>query len=354
MPLWCVLVSAMTQQRHKMLTPPFEELAPRVSFLLVCLAFLPLFCEAVFAMPKSDTWLYITLYRRWTHVSWEHFLEFVDTAPKEVGFLFFNYFLNWISGGSVPVFRFAIGLVHFLPLIVIFRRYSVNFGLTFFLLVANGVLYGWMTNGLRQFMAVTLILSTLPWLLERKFLRVSFVILACTLLHRSCLLMLPVIFIVHGEAFNKRTLLYLSGIIGLACVFAYSAGTFENMASMAGYQLAGMRDAGDDGAHPLRIVVSAMPMVLAWMARDEIRRSGDKLINVCANMSVITCGIYVVATLTSGIMIGRLPIYTEMYNFLLLPWLVTRTQLARRLSVLKSGMIVGYLLYYTAGLWWSV
>lgn len=40
-------------------------------------------------------------------------------------------------------------------------------------------------------------------------------------------------------------------------------------------------------------------------------------------MSIIGSGIYIISKiLSSGVMIGRLPIYFTMYNLILLPWLI--------------------------------
>lgn len=37
-------------------------------------------------------------------------------------------------------------------------------------------------------------------------------------------------------------------------------------------------------------------------------------------MSIVSAGIYLVSMFTSGIYIGRLPIYCSLYSYVLLPW----------------------------------
>lgn len=45
------------------------------------------------------------------------------------------------------------------------------------------------------------------------------------------------------------------------------------------------------------------------------------MVNLAANMSIVTAGLYVVSMFTSGIYIGRMPIYTSLYSYILLPWI---------------------------------
>ena len=80
--------------------------------------------------------------------------------------------------------------------------------------------------------------------------------------------------------------------------------------------------AEDDGVHPLRVALFVIPGLLAFFRRKRIAELNDSFLNICVNMSIITWGLYFVGMLTSGIMIGRLPIYFELYNLILLPYLV--------------------------------
>ena len=45
------------------------------------------------------------------------------------------------------------------------------------------------------------------------------------------------------------------------------------------------------------------------------------ILPICVNMSLLTAAIYLVGMFTSGIFIGRLPIYSELYDLILIPFL---------------------------------
>ena len=76
----------------------------------------------------------------------------------------------------------------------------------------------------------------------------------------------------------------------------------------------------DDGTNPLRVLVYSIPAILAFIGRKNIAQKGDHVINFCVNMSILSMGLYLLSMVTSGIFIGRLPIYCSLYSYILLPW----------------------------------
>jgi hypothetical protein len=103
---------------------------------------------------------------------------------------------------------------------------------------------------------------------------------------------------------------------------------------------------GDNGASPVRVLVNAVPVILAIYARKVIDKKADPVLNICINMAVINLGIYLIAMVTSGVMIGRLPAYVSLYTYILLPYLVYYVDWGSYDMLLRGGLIVGYMLYY--------
>ena len=95
----------------------------------------------------------------------------------------------------------------------------------------------------------------------------------------------------------------------------------------------------------LRVLVYMIPTLLAVFGLQYIRREDDPVINFAANMSVISSGIYVISMFTSAIMIGRLPIYFSLYNYILLPWEITHIFTRRSARVITWATVGFYLLY---------
>jgi len=102
----------------------------------------------------------------------------------------------------------------------------------------------------------------------------------------------------------------------------------------------------DTGAHPLRAIVPAVPLLMALLKRKELAsEETPDLVRICVNMSVITVALYVASVFTSGIFVGRLPIYTEMYNLILIPWLLTQYY-RKSQNIIAIGLYGAYLMWF--------
>lgn len=102
----------------------------------------------------------------------------------------------------------------------------------------------------------------------------------------------------------------------------------------------------DDGTNPLRVLVYAMPTILAFWKRKRIAQVSDNLIDFCINMSIISTGLYIISMFTSGIFIGRLPIYASLYGYILLPWEIETLFADKTRKIIKICMIFAYLVFY--------
>ena len=226
------------------------------------------------------------------------------------------------------------------------RKYSEDYWFSAYLFVASGMHVGWMMNGLRQFMAVTIVFSVTPWMLEKKYIRVILIILLASLFHRTALFMIPIIFIAQGEIWNLKTLAFSAVIVGMSLLFSGNIGLFNSFANTTGYSAEFAIELGDNGTNPLRVLVNSVPMLLAFTFRDRLREENDGIINMCVNMSIITSGVYLLSMVTSGILTGRMTIYTSLYNLILLPYVIDTCFLENNVYILRVLTIVLYFVYF--------
>lgn len=70
------------------------------------------------------------------------------------------------------------------------------------------------------------------------------------------------------------------------------------------------------------------------------------VLSLCVNLSVCTASIYIVGMVTSGILIGRLPIYSELYNLILVPVLLRVCFDEYNRKFIYMGYIALILIYY--------
>lgn len=277
---------------------------------------------------------------------------------KDQGFYVFTGILRAFLGDHYVWYFFIIALIQGISLVSIYRKYSTSFFTSIFLFIVSSDYYSWMFNGIRQFTAVVIILAATDWLIRRKFIRYILVVIFASFMHKSALIMIPIAFIVQGRAWNKRTLIAIFFAI-LAVIYANQFTDFLNDALQETQYSTVVNDWNefqDTGTNIIRVAVYSVPALLSIIGYKTIRDEGDDLINICTNMAILTAGIYSVSSYTSGIYVGRLPIYCSLYNYILLPWEIKHMFTRRSASTVNMLMILAYLAlyYYQMHVAWGV
>lgn len=99
----------------------------------------------------------------------------------------------------------------------------------------------------------------------------------------------------------------------------------------------------NSGSSAIRIVIAAVPVALSWIHRNQIT---GKMINIAANMSLLNLLLTVLATFTSGLYVIRLSTYTNMYNLILYPYLLTICIKGRNRQIIKLAFYIFYFAFY--------
>ena len=110
------------------------------------------------------------------------------------------------------------------------------------------------------------------------------------------------------------------------------------------------------GSSIIRMVIAMVPCVIAYMARYAIEDENNKLINFSINMSVINFCLYIIATFSSGMVVGRLTTYFDIYNLILLPWLMHHafTERSRKMVILLCMAFYLVFFYFQMVLTWGL
>lgn len=284
------------------------------------------------------------------------FISYVSSRPKGKLFVIFEYLFKTLVSHSDVAFFFVVAFIQLFFLIRFFRKYSANYWLSMFLFVASTDYLSWMHNGIRQFLAVTLIFTCLPLLTRKKYVLMCVVLLAATLIHSTALVFLPFVFVINGRAWNKRTLLYILALV-VAIIFLDHVSDFI-VRAMEDTAYEGDIDIflADDGTNIVRVLFYAVPTVMAWVFRSYIDRANDPMINICVNLSVISSGVYVLSYFTSGILVGAIPIYFSLANYVLIPWLLEEVFESRSKAFLEMIFLGVYtaFFYYQCGPTWGL
>lgn len=281
--------------------------------------------------------------------SFKEIPSYISTINKDRGFYFFTAIIKSLITTDERVYLYIIAAFQGLAVVYLCRKYSENLLISLFIFMAGNDFLSYMENGIRQFVAVAIILLSSDFIFEKKYIRAVIAVAFSSLFHQSALLMLPIIFIVQGRPWNKSTTFMLMASLLAVAFVAQFTSILDNMLEETQYSSIISTWVGwnDTGTNPIRVAVFCVPALLSLVGLSYIREEDDPVINICTNMAVISAGLYIISMVTSGIYMGRLPIYVNIYSTcILLPWEITHIFSRNSSSFMVRAMIISFLLFY--------
>ncbi len=343
-----LLAAAIPQNREYVL----GKIEKRWSHIAAVLMVLPLIVWTGYRQNYGDTEAYRSMFNA-AASSFTKIPSYLAGVTKDQGFSLLMALYRCLLGSNSVGFFLLVGAIQLLIIALVLRKYSCNYWLSIFVFVASMDYFSWMYNGMRQFLAVTVIFAATDFIVKRNFTPAVLLILLASTFHQSALLMIPVIFIVQGRAWNKTTVfLVLAAVVALLFIGSFTD-LLDNLLSDTQYEnvVADWQSWDDDGTNPIRVLVWSVPAILSFMGLRRIREKNDPLINICCNFSLITVALGLISIGTSGIFIGRLPIYASVFsNLILLPWEIEELFAESSTQLMRVIMILCYMGFF----WYSL
>lgn len=346
--IWMGIMGVLsTQNQFKRIEFEEDKKVIRYSMGFALVVMLPLILWAGFreGAGYADTNAYIASYKMLPN-NMNELKNYLGNFDKDVGFYFFMGIIKQIFGTSYRPFLLIVAIIQGMSLVKFYRKYSENYVLSIYLFIMAGEGLAWMMNGIRQFLAISIIYFAIPWLIKKKYVRFVLIVLLAATVHQTAVVMIPIAFVVQGKPWNKRTLF----VLGIALLALFATSQFTNLlnetveSTVYAANLTEMST--QEGMNPLRMLVYSVPALIAVVGRKQIENENSLILNISVNMSIITMALSIMAMMTSGIMIGRLPIYTGLFNYILLPYEIECIFECRTARLLKVLMVIMYLLYY--------
>lgn len=275
--------------------------------------------------------------------------SYIAGVEKDKGFSVLSIFIKMIVGDDATVYFLVLAAIHAIIIAMVYRKYSSSFLTTLFIFVASTDYISWMHNGIRQFTAVVLIFAATELMLKKKYIPLIGIILLASTIHGSALLMIPIVFVVQGKPWNRKTMLAIIAFV-LAIVFVDN---FTNLLDtlLADTQYTNVvsdwQSNNDDGTNPVRVLVYAVPTLLSLVGINYIKAAKNPVIDLACNMGILSTLLYCLSAVTSGIFIGRLPIYCSLYSMgILLPWEIENMYTKRSAKLINICMLGAFLIFY--------
>jgi len=303
----------------------------------------------------GDTAAYIIGFRN-TVPSFSQIPVLLSEEGKDKGFGVFNILIKMIIGDHYQIYFGIVAAICLLCVAVVYKKYSSNFAMSMFLFLASSDYIQWTHNGMRQFIAVCIIFAATGLLLKKKYIPYILIILLAYTIHATALLMIPVCFIVQGKGWNVKSVLFTAAVLIAINFSGALSDVIVDFMTDTQYSNEVNQYLETEGTNLLRVVVFAIPPMLALAFRRYVSEAKSPILDLSVNMSIISMGAYIISAVTSGIFIGRIPIYFSLYNYILLPWLVENVFTKRSRRLIYAGIILcyAYFYYYQVTVAWNL
>lgn len=284
---------------------------------------------------------------------------YISDVSKDKGFYFLMAVEKSILGNSDTLYFLILAAFQLLIVMWMCRKYSEDYWMSIFLFIASTDYLSWTFNGIRQFTAVVMVYTATTFILQKKYIPSIIIILVAATMHQSALLMLPVIFIIQGRAWNKKTILcIIASMLALVFVDQFT-NILDSLLTETQYTnvVSDYKSWNDDGTNPIRVLVYSIPTILSLIGLKYVREEDDPVINMTVNASIITAALFIISSGTSGIFLGRLPIFTSVWaQCILLPWEINHMfteKSARLIKIVAVGCYCAFF-YYQMHLAWGI
>lgn len=275
--------------------------------------------------------------------------EYLQEVSKDKGFSVLMVVFKTIFGNNFTLFLLLIAAFQLLCIALIYRKYSCDYWFSIFVFVASCDYLTWTFNGIRQFLAVTMIFAATELLFKKKYLPLMLIVLLASTIHASALLMLPAIFVVQGKAFNRKTILcVIAACMALIFVDQFTE-ILDTLVSDTQYEdaVSEWQTWGDDGTSPIRVLVYSVPAIISLIGIKLIRKADNPVINVSVNTAILTTALGLISIGTSGILLGRLPIFVSLWAMgIALPWCINNIFTKKSAQIVKICAVWCFCLYF--------
>lgn len=267
----------------------------------------------------ADTGTYIAMFEDYPSslgaIDW-------STDIKDKGFYVFSVLYKQFISEDFHGWLFLIALISSVAMMIPLKKYSSFFGLSCFLFIAT-TLFTNLVNGIRQFICAAILFFCMDLIEEGKFWKYALIVLLLSTIHGSTILMLPIYFVARAKPWSGKMWLIMAIAIGAGIffdkVFPVMGALLENT------QYENYVDyiaTSGVGSNVIRLFIAGIPCLLAYIGRPIIEEEGNKILDISINMSILNLCIFFVATFSSGMAFGRLTAFFDIYNLILLPWLL--------------------------------
>lgn len=217
------------------------------------------------------------------------------------------------------------------------HKYSCNYVLSIYFFMTMSY-FVWMLNGTRQFTAVCVVFGFIDLLVEKKGIKFFIVVFIAFLFHSSAIIWLPVYFCMMFDEWSVKFIIVSACIVIALFIFLKNQNSDSNYFYL-------IENAYSNGVNPIRVLISAIPVVLSFIRKDKITQTAPYFIRCFIKFAIITTEIYILTIFVSAV-VGRIVAFLSIFQILLLPWLLKYAFNEAERKILSLLLVILYFLYF--------
>lgn len=261
------------------------------------------------------------------------------------GFFLFMALLNHISDNS-QIMIFTSALITILLIFITLQKYSPDLKISLYLFLTGGY-FAVSMNGVRQFMAVAILFSALPLIINKNYKTLFIIILIATMFHSSAVIFMLVYFFANARIFSLRYFIVSIVVIVSTLTIGTVAPWVFSLLEGSHYTVyLGDVTSGGLGAGLIRVLVEILPPMLAYFfyrVSEDKEFLTNRLLQISINLSLLNA-LFFILSLQAWIF-ARIGLYFQIYNLLLIPLLI-KTCLNKQEKMLANFIIYIFFAVY--------
>ena len=218
--VWTIIwgiVSNCTSKRIKISDKIYEN---RTKLVVAIIIILPVIILAGARTSVADTQVYIQSFEILPKNLKDAYILLKGQNERDPGFLILSVFIRQYISTDYTIWLSIIAVISGISVMIPLYKYSCNYGISMFLFITS-CQFTWMFNGMRQFIAASILFGCTGLVLNRRFVLYTIVVCLLSTIHESALILIPVYFIVTGEPCNPSRRSFFSLLFILEYYFSY-------------------------------------------------------------------------------------------------------------------------------------
>ncbi len=230
--------------------------------------------------------------------------------------------------------------------LIFLRKYSRDFGYSVYMFIAF-LVYAFSMAAMKQTMAVAIAIWSIPLYLNNKKIRAALMIFLAVLVHPYVVLYFA-LFFATKNIWDRKTVCLIGLTLLMGAFYSTFVDSVLSIASAIGDEY-DMELFMGEGISIFRLMVYAVPPILSFIYRDNIRKNGNGFTYLCINFSIISFCFCFLAGFGSPILFGRMANYFDIFQCLTLPIVFCDGMRKRtdRIIVMAISFLAFTYFYYT-------